>query len=83
VSINDRFVTSRTITLLTLIATHKGNFPGSAPDGKDATFGTLCRGEMRLIKRLDRVEVKLILETRERRWPPVGGWLLCATRVKT
>ena len=42
----------------------------------------LCRGEMRLIKRLDRVEVKLTLETPERRWLPVCGWLLCATRLK-
>jgi hypothetical protein len=38
VSINDRFVTSRTITFLTLIATHKGNFPGSAQMETEATF---------------------------------------------
>jgi hypothetical protein len=39
VSINDRLVISRTITFLTLIATHKGNFPGSAQMETEATFG--------------------------------------------
>jgi hypothetical protein len=39
VSINDRLVTSRAITFLTLIATHKGNFSGSAQMETEATFG--------------------------------------------
>jgi hypothetical protein len=69
VSINDRFVTSRIIAFLTLIDRHKV-ISTVLPRWKRFVEREMLE---RLIKRLDRVELKLTLETRERRWLPVGS----------